>query len=362
MKKRWALHILFWITYMAFECYTEYLWIGAQPSFGPIASIDRVIMAIETISAMFVIKIPLCYFMLYLINDLAPRIQKPVLSIGIGLFTFAIATILYRYMVIDFIRPVILHLEFEPAYRFEGQRIINTFLDLLVIVGVVVAINQYRLYQRSKENQKGLEKEKLEAELKFLRTQTNPHFLFNTLNNIYALARKKSDLTADVVMKLSKLLRFMLYESRNDTISIAEELRILNDYIELEKIRYSDRLSIHFETSIDDEAQPIAPLILLPFVENAFKHGASETRLETFIRIKAQLQSGHLIFIIENSKDENGERTITENIGLANVRRQLELMYPEHTLEMENGKEQFKVTLNINLLNHATIPMHHSGR
>jgi sensor histidine kinase YesM len=247
-------------------------------------------------------------------------------------------------------------------YRFERQRIINTFLDLLVIVGVVVAINQYRLYQRSKENQKRLEKDKLEAELKFLRTQTNPHFLFNTLNNIYALARKKSDLTADVVMKLSKLLRFMLYESRNDTITIAEEQRILQDYIELEKIRYSDRLSIRFETSIDDESQPVAPLILLPFVENAFKHGASETRLETFIHIRTQLQSGHLIFIIENSKDENGERTITENIGLANVRRQLELMYPEHTLEMENGKEQFKVTLNLNLLNHATIPMHHRGR
>src|SRR6185436_427309 len=184
-------------------------------------------------------------------------------SFGIGVAAFAVATILYRYLVVDFIRPVLLHLEFEPAYRFELQRIINTFLDLLVIVGVVVAINQYRLYQRSRENQKQLVKDKLEAELKCLRTQTNPHFLFNTLNNIYALARKQSDRTADVVMKLSKLLRFMLYESRNLTITIAEELRILQDYIELEQIRYNDRLSINLETSIDNDSQAIAPMILL---------------------------------------------------------------------------------------------------
>ena len=114
-------------------------------------------------------------------------------------------------------------------------------------------------------------RKKLETELQFLKSQTNPHFLFNTLNNIYALARKKSDSTADAVMKLSKLLRFMLYESQKKFISITDEIQVLDDFIELEKIRYGEKLQLIFNKSIDNESHPIAPLILLPFVENAFK-------------------------------------------------------------------------------------------
>ena len=147
----------------------------------------------------------------------------------------------------------------------------------------------------------------------------------------------------------------MLYESKNNSITIAEELRVLNDYVELERIRYNERLTIHFTKLIDNETQPIAPLILLPFVENAFKHGASETRFNSFINIHVQLLNGRLIFTIKNSKEDEGKETITENIGLSNVRWQLELMYPEHSLDMEIDKTVFKVTLAINLNRHAPI-------
>ena len=122
-----------------------------------------------------------------------------------------------------------------------------------------------------------------------------------------------------------------------------------------ERIRYNERLTISFNESIDNEAQPIAPLILLPFVENAFKHGAGETRFNSFIYIQVQSNQGQLIFTIENSKEEDREEKITENIGLSNVRRQLELMYPEHHLDMEIGKTVFKVTLTINLYHHAIV-------
>ncbi|MGZ8559376.1 MAG: sensor histidine kinase, partial [Chitinophagaceae bacterium] len=291
----------------------------------------------------------------YLINNGTAKFRKPFLVLVMGVAAFAIAIVLQRILIIKFTLPYLFHEKVTDDMMFKLPRILYSFIDNLFVVGIFVALKQYRLSLRSKEKEKNLVKEKLEAELKFLRTQTNPHFLFNTLNNIYALARKKSDDTADVVMKLSKLLRFMLYESRSNSITIAQELRVLNDYIELERIRYNERLTINFTKSIDNETQPIAPLILLPFVENAFKHGASETRFNSFINIHVQLSNGRLIFRIENSKEDEEKGPVKENIGLSNVRRQLELMYPEHNLAMENHKTDFKVTLTINLNHHAAI-------
>src|ERR1700744_770675 len=162
-------------------------------------------------------------------------------------------------------------------------------------------------------------------------------FTFFTQNSrhIYALARKKSDETADVVMKLSKLLRFMLYETKHEQIRISDEIKILDDYIELEKLRYNDRLTLSFIREIDNEGEPIAPLLLLPFVENAFKHGASESRFESFINLEMVLKDGVLEFNMENSKEENGKKVIDENIGLTSVRRQLELLYREHEVSIK---------------------------
>lgn len=353
MKHRLGLHILFWLAYLLFEAYVEFAWLSSPGGTTPL--VERWWMAFFGELSQLTIKIPLSYFIIYLINKPATGTRQPVLNIFMGMTAFAIAVVLQRFLIIKFILPDLYHEEASNTFIFNWRRMITTFLDLVFVVGIAVAVKQYRLSQRSKEREKGLVKEKLEAELKFLRTQTNPHFLFNTLNNIYALARKKSDDTAEVVMKLSKLLRFMLYESKNDSITIAQELRVLNDYIELEKIRYNERLTIRFTRAIDNELQPIAPLILLPFVENAFKHGASETRFSSFIQIDAQLQKSQLIFTIENSTEHDGDEEIKENIGLSNVRRQLELMYPEHHLDIEPGKNLFKVTLTINLDRHAAI-------
>ncbi|HKZ67077.1 MAG TPA: sensor histidine kinase [Chitinophagaceae bacterium] len=353
MKHRLWLHILFWLTYVLFEAYIEFAWLSSPGATTP--ALQRWWMGLSGEISQLPIKVPLSYFIIYLINNGSAKIKRPVFILLAAIGAFAIAVILHRVLIIKLILPHLYHEKVSDDLMFKLQRVISSFLDLLFVVGLAVAIKQYRVSQHAKEKEKGLVKEKLEAELKFLRTQTNPHFLFNTLNNIYALARKKSDDTADVVMKLSKLLRFMLYESKNSCITLAEELRVLKDYIELERIRYNERLTISFTESIDNETQPIAPLILLPFVENAFKHGAGETRFNSFIYIHVQLNKGQLIFTIENSKDDGEEEKITENIGLSNVRRQLELMYPEHHLDMEIGKTVFKVTLTINLRRHATV-------
>jgi LytS/YehU family sensor histidine kinase len=228
-------------------------------------------------------------------------------------------------------------------------------MDVGFAAGVATVIKQIRLQMAAREKEKNLIKEKLETELKFLRNQTNPHFLFNTLNNIYALARKKSDDTADVVMKLSKLLRFMLYESKKNLIPIGDELKMLDDYIELEKIRYNGKLTLSFLREVDNESEQIAPLLLIPFVENAFKHGVSESRFESFINLDLKLQNSVLLFHIENTKESTGQERVRENIGLSNVRRQLELMYKDYEMDVQNEVNLFKVSLKINLESYENL-------
>jgi two-component system, LytTR family, sensor kinase len=216
-------------------------------------------------------------------------------------------------------------------------------------------------YIRLKNAAKQLRIEKQEAELNFLRSQTNPHFLFNTLNNIYALARDKSDLAPESILRLSKILRFMLYETSGDFIAIEQELKIISDYIALEKLRYDDSLRLNFNHDIEDMKQALPPLLLIPLVENAFKHGVSETRHEPFIEIHLSVNKRQLLFLVSNSAEQNypthdipaSAATIKESIGLSNLRRQLELLYKDFTLTVQQQQSVFTATLKINLSSHA---------
>jgi LytS/YehU family sensor histidine kinase len=199
-----------------------------------------------------------------------------------------------------------------------------------------------------------LQIEKQKSELNYLKSQTNPHFLFNTLNNIYSLARDKSDQAPESVLRLSKILRFMLYETGGAYISIEQELKIINDYISLEKLRYDESLHVSFEYQVEDMKQPLPPLLLIPLVENAFKHGVSETRNKPFINIHLSVTHQQLVFHIMNSNElMSKEKGIKENIGLSNLRRQLELLYKDYNLTVEQGESVFKTTLKINLTSHV---------
>jgi two-component system LytT family sensor kinase len=196
--------------------------------------------------------------------------------------------------------------------------------------------------------------EKQRAELGYLKSQTNPHFLFNTLNNIYSLARSKSDLAPESIMRLSKILRYMLYEAGGAYIAIEQELKIIGDYISLEQLRYDDSLRVNFNYDVEDMKQSLPPLLLIPLVENAFKHGAAETRHRPFVDIHLSVQKRHLSFVVRNSADgSEGEGEVRENIGLSNLRRQLELLYTEHQLRVEQQAAEFCATLTINLASHV---------
>ncbi len=196
--------------------------------------------------------------------------------------------------------------------------------------------------------------EKQEAELNYLKSQTNPHFLFNTLNNIYSLAKDKSDLAPESILRLSKILRFMLYETSGEFISAEQEIEIISDYIALEKLRYDDSLRINFKHEIEDMKQPLPPLLLITLVENAVKHGVSETRNQPFVDIKLSVNKQRLSFVIKNSTENfDGEKSVKVNIGLSNLRRQLELLYTDYNFSVQQYETVFTATLKINLASHV---------
>ncbi len=194
--------------------------------------------------------------------------------------------------------------------------------------------------------------EKQEAELNYLKAQTNPHFLFNTLHNIYSLAREKSAVAPESILKLSEILRYMLYETGNSRIAIEKEIKILSDYIALEKLRYDETLQVHFQQDIEDMQQGIPPLLLMPLVENAFKHGVAETRHRPFVEIQLSVREDILHFSVRNSAAPPKEH-IPNHIGLPNLKRQLELLFTDYSLTTGQDQENFTAALRINLASHV---------
>jgi two-component system, LytTR family, sensor kinase len=222
----------------------------------------------------------------------------------------------------------------------------------LFFFGIVRHIYHYRKLKISTQQ---LRIEKQEAELNYLKSQTNPHFLFNTLNNIYSLARDKNDLAPESILRLSKILRYMLYETGGGSIAIEQELKIIDDYIALEKLRYDDSLRINFNYDIEEMKQALPPLLLIPLVENAFKHGVSETRNQPFVDIHLSVRQRQLRFVVKNSAEKiTNETGVKENIGLSNLRRQLELLYTNYNLSFNQSNSVFTATLQINLASNVS--------
>lgn len=220
---------------------------------------------------------------------------------------------------------------------------------------MVVVVASYHLGKHWHKHQltaQRLEKEKLESELKLLKSQINPHFLFNTLNNLYVLALHQSNRTPETVHKLSELMSYMLYDSNQNEVSLKKELYYIENYIALEKLRYESRLDISFNVYSNVEQIMIAPLMILPFVENCFKHGVSKQISESWIRIDISYDQPTLTIKVENSKnpEETFEMRPVSGIGLQNVRKRLELIYPNrHQLEIHDDNESYLIVLKLTL-------------
>lgn len=222
------------------------------------------------------------------------------------------------------------------------------FFNLLFLF-LSFAYGFFRIWLNNTQLQKALEKEKLTAELNFLRTQINPHFLFNTLNNLFALSRRNGDhVTSEQLARLAGMMRYMLYDTNAEKVSLKKELDYIKDYIELQKIRFqaSDPITVNCVWPEEPSNLKLSPFLIIPFVENAFQHGISLTQASS-IEINCAVRQGQLNFSLKNTNHSSKAKEVG-GIGLANVKKRLALLYPDkHELNISSGKAFFHVTLNI---------------
>lgn len=234
-----------------------------------------------------------------------------------------------------------------------GDSGLPMFIQYLAVSANVVAFTgavKILLHYLAEKRRAGqLEQERLVAELQFLKTQINPHFFFNTLNNLYGLALERSDKTPDLLLRLSDIMSYLLYESGAETVSLRKELDILEAFIELEKLRHGDRAEVTFEVKGEADYWRIPPLLLLPFVENAFKHGLKNGSHTCRISIALTIRSDELCFAVRNDFVATSDfPSANAGVGLENVRRRLALLLPDrHRLETGTEEGMFFILLKI---------------
>lgn len=333
IQYRFTAHLAFWVGLISIVLYTS---ISESDKSALEFQKTHPYFAAEMLVFLIVMAIPV-YSNLYV---LMPRLFYPrklvlyfVLLIGmVGAMT------LIDYWVLGKFIPIFTKTNW-------GQQLINhTFFIILTMPAKL-----YRDSMRKQLNLRELQAKQYKAELDLLRAQINPHFLFNTLNNLYALTLEKSDDAPDVVLRLSTMMRYLLESSRADTVPLAQEVSFLNNYFSLEKIRLKTTTDIHFETQGDYETLPIAPMLLIPFAENAFKHGANRAIEGGFVHAVLRCEPNELLFYVENNlPDSQIPASVSTGMGLANVRRRLELLYPNAAeLEIQQENTTFRVQLRI---------------
>ncbi len=234
-------------------------------------------------------------------------------------------------------------------------------IDMPVLLMWAISTS-YRLLMdnlRKEQERKEQETERLKSELSFLRSQISPHFMFNVLNSIAALARKKSDKVEPVVIQLSELMRYMLYASDESLVPLNKEISYLQNYVDLQRLRFGSTVSIHFSAENTDSSLLIEPMLLIPFVENAFKHGTGLIA-EPSIEIYASSQGESFRFQVRNKADRQSteEKDRNSGIGLANIERRLKLLYPDsYQLQINQTRDWYEVDLTIQLKKGANKPI-----
>ena len=231
-------------------------------------------------------------------------------------------------------------------FRFDFTGMLMIFL----VIGSSTSILLLRKDQQDKLKREELEKEKVTTELSFLKAQINPHFFFNTLNSIYALTSLNVTDAQKAIHKLSAMMRYVLYDSRKEFCTLSQEIDFVANYIELMKLRLPDKVEVNFHKPTDTQHILIAPMLLLPYVENAFKHGISSQHKST-IEINIDLSANNLQMIVKNNMFEStGLKLEGSGIGMQNTQRRLELIYPEkHQVQITQENEQYIVDFQIDL-------------
>ena len=340
-QNRPLVHIAFWVAYI---CFYGTSW-GSYD--------DHYLRAFICETAELLIKLPLVYFVLFNL------IEKYLFQRKYAeFFTYTFVAIIFAGLAIRLFYQYVLYPQFIPERVgtpfFITFRILKTLVNNYTLAIMVIVIKLLKKWYKDQQEAKSLEKEKLEAELKFLKSQVHPHFLFNTLNNLYSLTLKKSDNAPEVVLKLSELMSYMLYDTVAKQVSLSKEINYINHYIDLEKIRYGERLDVSFNISGDLSGKMIAPMLLLPFIENSFKHGVSGELETVWVSFDLHVTEDKLVFKVENSKSPEDDHlkisSYRSGIGLKNVKRRLDLIYADnYDLKIFDEKDTFLVVLKLKL-------------
>jgi sensor histidine kinase YesM len=339
MNNWWLRHLLFWVFVI--------LYIAWGFGFEKYTFLEALVSSIAFLPGHLIIVYPLLYLLIP--NFLAKR--KFILFFIGFLLTLIAAKYISEFIAI----------QTESNHLFRGfQRRVGRFITPFVNVSSIAASIKLIKYFYFQEKKALIAKqEQTQAEIELLKSQVHPNFLFNTLNNLFAHTLRKSPESPKIVVGLSDLLRFMIYESRVELIPLEQEIKLLKNYIGLEKLRFGDELDISFTNSGDIENKLIRPLLLLPLVENSFKLGVSRQQSQKWISLDIHVEGNNLKFKLSNSSDNDDDSNTSpqmkEEGGLENVKKRLDLLYPQnHTIIIRNEPGMRFISLDIKLVQNST--------
>ncbi len=334
VSKRVVYHLIFWFSLLFIFLVVDRVHHGFFLS-----------LVIESINILFYAVV--VYFnLLYLIPNYLSE-KKFLLYSGL---------LILSVIIITPIKNLILFLLFSFIPSIQESLIVDQkwiFLTTFFVAGTSTILKITSDWMRYQRDRKELQTQTMQSELKFLKSQINPHFLFNTLNNLYALTLKKSDKAPEIVIKLSEMMRYMLYECNEKRVLLSKEVKYIQNYLDLESLRQNKNVSINFEVIGNPADQKIAPLMFIPFLENSFKHGLNNQIAQGFVNIVLTIEDKDILFFMENSKSGSlpaQHHKRSGGIGLVNVKRRLELQYAgKHKLETKDNPNTYAVNLELNL-------------
>ncbi len=333
-RARWVLHFVFWVAVLVF--YT--IFFGYKNVDYKITFSFVIILLPVTIATTYFLNYELIPYYLF-----RKRYAKFFLY-----FIYTLIVSFYIEMVtVMGIFILVAELNMNELHPSNTNALI-LIAGMYVVVFLGVAVKLFTHYNQNQVEIQTLKNEKIEAELKFLKSQLHPHFLFNTLNNLYSLTLEKSEKAPDVVLKLSELLDYILYECNADLVSLDKEVTQLKNYIELEKLRYGTRLHVDFDYPRDISKVQIPPMLLMTLLENSFKHGVSKTMDDSWIKMSLGLTGEEFNFYIENSKGKPKKvsQGASGGIGLQNLRNRLGLLYKDtYELAIDEKEKSYGVRL-----------------
>lgn len=340
-RYRWLRHILFWIMYfVVFSVIT-------------LSDVPNLRESFKTCLVFFPVNLIYAYAVIYWLVPAFLIKEKYLAFFGFYCCCCVVGMILNfltRYYILIPLRQghAVPAISVGSAYRQVFALGSFVVMNTIAMFGTVIKL--FKFWDIEQKQKLQIEKDKVSAELALLKAQLHPHFLFNTLNNLYALVREKSEKAPGMLMRLSALLSYVLYECKADEVLLKKEIEIINDYISLEQERYGERLDISMNFSGDIDERMIAPMLFQPFIENAFKHGSSQQLGKVWMSIDLSVKKDELYFKLINSCDRNDGPAKCNGIGIGNIIRRLSLLYPgKYQLKYGMEEEVYIVSLTIEL-------------